>query len=100
MKTLKKGNTGPEVGLLRRLLNKKVMPPPNLPEANVFGSRYNGAMARIDFGPHMEAAVKAFQHSKLLKEDGIVTPAIWQALGLKIDLTRPVSLASQPSSDT
>ena len=100
MLTLKRGNTGPEVGLLRRLLNKKVKPSPNLPEANVFGAHYNGAMARIDFGPHMDAAVKAFQHSVGLKEDGIVTPVVWRALGLKIDISQPVNPASQPTSDT
>ena len=100
MKTLKKGNTGPEVGLLRRLLNKKVMPPPNLPEANVFGSRYNGAMARIDFGPQMDAAVRTFQRSKGLTVDGTVGSQTWRALGLTSDINRPVVLASQPTNNT
>src|SRR5215469_13948430 len=100
MQTLKQGNTGPEVGLLRRLLNQKLIPCPNLPEANVFGARYNGAMARIDFGPHMDAAVRAFQRSKRLKDDGIVGPLTWAALGLTLDISRPVKPASQPTNDT
>jgi len=100
MRTLKKGNTGPEVGLLRRLLNTKMRPSPNLPEARVFGARYNGAMARIDFGPRTEAAVGTFQRSKRIKDDGIVGPITWGKLGLTIDINPVINLVSQPTSDT
>jgi Putative peptidoglycan binding domain len=100
MRTLKKGSTGPEVGLLRRLLNRKMLPSPNLPEANVFGARYNGAMGRIDFGPQMDTAVKTFQRSKRLKDDGIVGPLTWGALGLTLDVNQVVIPASQSTNDT
>ena len=100
MRTLKRGMTGPEVGLLRHLLNLKLKPSPNLPEAKVFGSRYNGAMPRIDFGPQMETALKLFQRSKKLKDDGVAGPQTWRALGLTIDIDRPVIPASQPDSVT
>lgn len=105
MKTLRKGSTGPEVGLLRRLLNRKLRPSPNLPEAKVFGARYNGAMASIDFGPKMDTAVRAFQRTegitaKRIKDDGIVGRLTWRKLGLTIDINRIVNLASQPTNDT
>ena len=100
MQTLRKGSKGPEVGLLRRLLNRKMKPSPNLPEANVFGSHYNGAMATIDFGPHMDTAVRAFQRSKHLKDDGIVGPLTWKALGLTLDINKVVIRSSQPTNDT
>lgn len=100
MRTLTKGSTGPEVGLLRRLLNQKMVPSPNLPEANVFGARYNGAMSRIDFGPNMDTAVRAFQRSKRLKDDGIVGPLTWRALGSTLDINKAVNPSSQPTSDT
>jgi hypothetical protein len=105
MKTLKKGNTGPEVGLLRRLLNKKMRPSPNLPEANVFGARYNGAIATIDFGPKTDAAVRRFQRANSIKDDGIVGPITWGKLssrlrGLTIDIDGVVNLVSQPTNDT
>ena len=47
MKMVSRGSTGPEVGLLRRLLNKKLTPTPSLSEANIFGARYNGAVATM-----------------------------------------------------
>jgi hypothetical protein len=100
MKTLKKGSTGPEVGLLRRMLNKKMHPSPNLPEANVFGARYNGAMATIDFGPKMKAAVETFQRTMNLKDDGIVGRLTWGRLGIKTDINKIVVRASQPTNDT
>jgi hypothetical protein len=98
MKMLRKGDRGPEVGLLRRLLNKKLTPSPNLPEANVFGARYNGAMATIDFGPKMQEAVRLFQRSKRLDDDGIVGPKTWGALGLTTDVNQQVTLSAQPDS--
>lgn len=100
MRVLKRGDIGPEVGLLRRLLNRKLVPSPNLPEANVFGSRYNGAMGKIDFGPQTEAAVKAFQRSSRLKDSGVVDAATWSALGLTLDINWPVIPSSQPTNDT
>ena len=100
MRTLKKGNSGPEVGLLRRLLNRNLMRSPSLPEANIFGARYNGAVPKIDFGPQMDSAVRVFQRTKGLKEDGIVGPLTWRALGLTLDVNRPVSPTGQPTNDT
>jgi hypothetical protein len=100
MRTIKKGSTGPEVGLLRRLLNRKMVPSPRLPEANVFGPRYNGAMARIDFGPAMDTAVRKFQSSRRLVPDGVVGPRTWGALGLTLDISRAVTLSSQPTDNT
>ena len=38
MRRLSRGTTGPEVGLLRRMLNRRLRPSPNLPEAKVFGA--------------------------------------------------------------
>jgi len=100
VRTLKQGSKGPDVGLLRRLLNRKLVPSPNLPEAHIFGAHYNGAVAHIDFGPKMDTAVRALQHSKRLKVDGIVGPRTWSALGLTVDISKPVTLASQPSNNT
>jgi Putative peptidoglycan binding domain len=100
MQTLKLGSTGPAVGLLRRLLNQNVVPRPNLPEVNLFGAHYNGAMARIDFGPHMDAAVKKFQTSKKLPPNGVVDAPTWKALGLTLDIDKNVKPASQPTNDT
>jgi len=100
MQELRKGSTGPAVGLLRRLLNRKVTPTPNLPEGNVFGAHYNGAMARIDFGPHMDAAVRNFQRSKRMTPTGVVDAATWRALGVTLDASKPVVPASQPSNNT
>lgn len=100
MRILKMGSTGPEVGLLRRLLNRKMHPSPNLPELKIYGARYNGAPLKIDFGAKMDEAVRVFQRSKRLKDDGIVGPLTWGALGITIDITKPVTLSSQPTDNT
>lgn len=100
MKVLRQGSKGPEVGLLRRMLNKQVKPSPGLPEVNVFGPRYNGAVATIDFGPKMDQAVRTFQQSKRLKVDGIVGPRTWGALSLQLEINNQVTLQGQPSNDT
>jgi peptidoglycan hydrolase-like protein with peptidoglycan-binding domain len=57
-------------------------------------------VATINFGPQMDAAVKTFQRSKRLKDDGIVGPKTWGALGLTIDVNRVVTPASQPTNNT
>lgn len=100
MRMIRRGDTGPEVGLLRRMLNRKLRPSPRLPEARVFGSRYNGAMAQVDFGPKTDAAVRSFQSSNRLDPDGIVGPRTWHALGLRMDASASVRLTSQPTNDT
>ncbi len=100
MKTLRKGSTGSEVGLLRRMLNQKMRPSPSLPEPRVFGARYNGAMAKINFGPKTDKAVRAFQRSKRIKDDGIVGRITWGRLGLTMDKNQIVKLESQPTNDT
>jgi len=99
MRTIKRGDSGPEVGLLRRLLNRNVRPSPNIAETNIFGSRYNGAV-RNDFGPQMEEAVKQLQTSRGMPPNGIVGPPVWNALGLTLDISRPVMPASQPTNNT
>jgi hypothetical protein len=100
MKLLKRGSDGPEVGLLRRMLNKQMRPSPNLKEANMLGSKYNGAINRINFGPKTDDAVRKFQRSKRIKDDGKVGPTTWGRLGLRIDINKAVTLSSQPTSDT
>lgn len=100
MRMLTRGSSGPEVGLLRRLLNTKSQTSPRLPEAGTFGAQYNGARNRINFGPKTDAAVRAFQRFKHLSIDGDVGPITWRALGITIDIEKPVTLASQPSNDT
>ncbi len=100
MRMLQKGSTGPEVGLLRRMLNRKMLPSPNLTETKLYGARYNGAVNFVNFGPKTDAAVRKFQGSKGLKCDGVVGPKTWKALGLTIDINKQVMPASQPTNDT
>lgn len=100
MRTLQPGSTGPQVGLLRRLLNRKLSPSPGLPEANVFGSRYNGAMSEINYGPSTTAAVSTFQSAMGIDVDGITGPDTWTALGITTEVDQPVTLESQPTNDT
>lgn len=100
MKRLALGSRGPEVGLLRHLLNRKLRPSPGLAEAHIFGARYNGAKAVIPFGPDTDRAVRAFQRSRKLRDDGVVGPKTWGALNLKIDVNAPVVLRAQPTNDT
>lgn len=65
--TLRRGNRGPEVTQLQRLLNQKVVPNPNL-------------TADGDFGPRTDRAVRAFQGQQGLMADGIVGPRTWSKL--------------------
>lgn len=71
MNTLKKGSKGDEVEVLQHLLNVE------------------GVKVTIDgdFGPRTETAVKVFQMAKGLVNDGIVGPATWKALGVKVENT-------------
>lgn len=71
MNTLKKGSKGDEVEVLQHLLNVE------------------GVKVTIDgdFGPKTETAVKVFQMAKGLVNDGIVGPATWKALGVKVENT-------------
>lgn len=64
--TLKIGSTGPLVETLQSTLNSAGANP----ALNVDGI----------FGPKTEAAVKAFQKSRGLTQDGIVGPITWKAL--------------------
>jgi hypothetical protein len=57
-------------------------------------------MHEIDFGPRMDEAVRLFQRSKRLKDDGVVGRLTWSALGLSLDISHRVTLASQPTSNT
>lgn len=63
--TLRKGMSGPAVSRVQETLRARGF--------------YNGAIDGL-FGPATEAAVKAFQRSVQLADDGVVGPATWQAL--------------------
>ena len=75
MKTIKKGCRGDEVEILQHLLNVE------------------GIKVAIDgdFGPKTETAVKVFQMAKGLENDGIVGPATWSALGVKVEAPKKTS---------
>lgn len=71
MNTLKKGSKGDEVEVLQHLLNVE------------------GHKVKIDgdYGQKTEAAVKMLQKAHGLEDDGIVGPATWKALGVKVEST-------------
>jgi hypothetical protein len=48
----------------------------------------------------MEEAVKQLQTSRGMPPNGIVGPPVWNALGLTLDISRPVMPASQPTNNT
>lgn len=83
MEILRQGSSGKNVEFLQNLLNKKLIPSPNL---------------KIDgiFEPKTYEAVIRFQKSKGLMADGIVGPKTWALLtGKKVDTT-VVSLKTEP----
>lgn len=67
-KQLSLGADGELVEAMQRTLNAQMEPSPNL--------QVDG-----DFGPNTEAALMRFQAAKGLKADGIVSAAVWKALG-------------------
>lgn len=85
MKVLHPGRRAPEVVLLQRLLNRRLVPAPNLKEDGVFG-------------PKTRSAVESFQQKKPLMQDGVVGPATWTALGLTMDINHLVRLFPQPTN--
>jgi peptidoglycan hydrolase-like protein with peptidoglycan-binding domain len=68
--TLRKGDRGPEVARLQRMLNGVVRPPPHLREDG-------------DFGAKTESAVKAFQSAERLIVDGIAGPVTMTRLSAR-----------------
>jgi uncharacterized protein (TIGR02594 family) len=71
MSSLRRGDKGPAVAKLQRLLNASLIPSPRLKEDGDFGNKTHEAVVR-------------FQGQKSLKPDGIVGPQTWTALGQKI----------------
>jgi Putative peptidoglycan binding domain/N-acetylmuramoyl-L-alanine amidase len=72
---LRKGSKGPEVKILQEFLND-----------NGFQIAVNGpgspGKETDNFGPGTEAAVKRWQKANGLKDDGVVGPVTWNAMGL------------------
>ncbi|MFA5242593.1 MAG: peptidoglycan-binding protein [Sulfuricella sp.] len=77
MNTLRPGSSGDEVKLLQSRLAELGFPP----------GKIDG-----DFGPGTEAAVRAFQHSRMLLADGIAGPRTLAALGLVSDAALPSAI--------
>jgi hypothetical protein len=86
MQTIRQQARGAPVKLLQRLLNLR-HPKKVLNEDGVFGPKTTGE-------------VKAFQSSNRLVADGVVGAQSWRALGVKIDITHPVTLFPQPTNMT
>ena len=78
-KTIKKGSTGPDVVECQEDLIK-------------LGYDLSPYGADGKFGKKTEDAVKAFQGSVGLKQDGIVGPATWEALDEAVKDDRPAIL--------
>jgi peptidoglycan hydrolase-like protein with peptidoglycan-binding domain len=72
---LRRGSKGPEVKILQEFLND-----------NGFQIAVNGpgspGKETDNFGPGTEAAVKRWQKANGLKDDGVVGPVTWNAMGL------------------
>ena len=79
MNSVRNGTRSPEVKLLQRLLNLRLRSTPRLAEDSRFGSK-------------TEAAVKQFQGSKRLPQNGVADLATWRALGVTIDVSHRVRL--------
>lgn len=75
--TLQIGSQGAAVRKLQELLNRRV-------------SQTYAVIVDGIFGPRTEAAVKAFQYSKLLRRDGVVGDKTWKALETNLLPALPV----------
>jgi hypothetical protein len=84
MKLLRQGSRGPRVELLQRLLNLE--------------KRTSTCAEDGIFGPMTREAVEDFQSRRPLKQDGIVGPRTWQALGLRHEIEHHVTLKPQPTN--
>lgn len=60
---------------------------------------FNNPTFTENFGPITETAVKAFQKSKGLKDDGIVGPRTWELLSTKKVTLSPISSTNDDSDD-
>tara|TARA_X000001388_G_scaffold20926_3_gene13869 strand:- start:2100 stop:2870 length:771 start_codon:yes stop_codon:yes gene_type:complete len=80
MKTVKRGDRGPEVKELQEWLN-----------LHDFGTGIDG-----DFGPATEETLKRFQLNEGLIADGIAGPRSWNALQLPMTRATAVSLRAEP----
>src|SRR5262245_50740231 len=86
MLILKRGDLGDDVRRLQHLLNTGLKPSPGLP-------------ANGKFGPRTEEAVKLYQRSHGLKDDGIVGPKTWTALGQQLTVTPAPPVAPAEEAD-